>query len=209
MRPSVASIAVVLLLVCGSLQARSANAAVLDVVRARAVAAGSTVIDFAALREVPPFDPDRGDDPGDAVEALRGAIGAADAVVIAGPEYAGSLAGTVKNALDWVVGSGELYRKVVGVVSAGTTGGPHARAVLVRTLLWQGAHVVAGLGVEAPRTKSDAAGRIVDPATVGAIETLTDSVLAAPDRTPVDRIALVRAMAETAGVDPARVPDES
>ncbi len=201
--------AVVLLLVCGSLQARSANAAVLDVVRERAVAAGATVMDFAALRDVPPFDPDHGDDPGDAVVTLRAAISAADAVVVAGPEYAGSLSGVLKNALDWIVGSGELHRRVVGVVSAGTTGGAGAREVLVRTLLWQGAHVVAGLGVDAPRTKSDADGRIVDPDTVAAIGALTDAVLAAPDLPPAARTALVRVMAEAAGVDPARVPDES
>ena len=37
-------------------------------------------------------------------------IGAdADAVWIATPEYAGGMPGALKNALDWLVGSGELY----------------------------------------------------------------------------------------------------
>jgi chromate reductase, NAD(P)H dehydrogenase (quinone) len=197
--------AVVLLLLCGSLQARSANAAVLDVVRERAVAAGNTVVDFAALREVPPFDPDLGEDPGDAVVALRAAIGAADAVVIAGPEYAGSLAGTLKNALDWIVGSGELYDRIVGVASAGTTGGGYAREVLVRTLVWQGAQVVASLGLDAPRTRSDAEGRITDADTVGAVDAFTDVVVGAGRLDPADRLALRRAVAEDAGVDPARI----
>ena len=200
---------VVVLLLCGSLQERSANAAVLDVVRQRAVATGATVIDFAALREVPPFDADRVDAPGDAVDALRTAIGAADAVVIAGPEYAGSLAGALKNALDWIVGSGELYGRVVGVVSAGTTGGVHAREVLVRTLVWQGAQVVGSLGIEAPRTKSGADGRFTDAETVAAIAALTDVVLGASARSAADRLALRRTVAEVAGVDPARIPDES
>lgn len=199
----------VVLLLCGSLQARSANAAALDVVRDRAVATGATVIDFAALRGVPPFDPDHGDDPGDAVTALRAAIGAADAVVIAGPEYAGSLGGALKNALDWIVGSGELYGRIVGVVSAGTTGGVHAREVLVRTLVWQGAQVVASLGIEAPRTKSDAAGRFTDPDTVTAVAALTDSVLGASALHAADRLALRRRVADAAGVDPARIADES
>lgn len=197
--------AVVVLLLCGSLQRLSANAAVLDVVRERAVAAGTTIIDFAALRDVPPFDPDHGDDPGDAVTMLRGAVGVADAVVIAAPEYAGSLAGVLKNALDWLVGTGELYQRVVGVLSAGTTGGVYAREALVRTLVWQGAHVVASLGVEAPRTKSDADGRITDPDTMDAIGALTDVVLRAVELDPAERATLRRAVAEGAGVDPARI----
>jgi chromate reductase, NAD(P)H dehydrogenase (quinone) len=193
------------LVVCGSLQARSANRAVLDVVRGQAATVGSVVEEFTSLRDVPPFDPDHGDEPGPAVTALRAAIGAADAVVIAGPEYAGSLSGVVKNALDWIVGSGELYGRVVGVLSAGTTGGVHAREELVRTLVWQGAHVVESLGVAAPRTKSDAEGRVTDPATLDALATFTHSVLAAADAGAAERLGQVRRVAEAAGVDPARV----
>lgn len=200
---SVAGVRVLLL--CGSLQAHSANRAVLEVVRERAEAVEADVEEFAFLRDVPPFDPDRGDEPGPAVTTLRDAIAAADAVVIAGPEYAGSLSGVVKNALDWIVGSGELYGKVVGVVSAGTTGGVHAREVLVRTLVWQGAQVVASLGVEAPRTKSDAHGRITDPATLTGLATFTDAVLGASALAPADRVELRLGVAEAAGVDPARI----
>jgi chromate reductase len=59
------------------------------------------------------------DDPGPVVTAWRKRIGRSEAVLIAAPEYAGALAGTVKNALDWIVGSGELYAKPVAVMSAG------------------------------------------------------------------------------------------
>ena len=120
---------------------------------------GATVDRYDDLGELPPFNPDL-DDPGDAVRDWRARMGAADAVVIASPEYAGSVAGVVKNALDWIVGSGEFYRKPVGLISAGTSGGIHARNALVQTLTWQGAHVVASLGIGSPRTKSDAHGAI-------------------------------------------------
>ncbi len=59
-----------------------------------------------------------------------------------------------------------FYRKPIGLVSAGTSGGYHARRALVQTLTWQGAHVVASLGIDAPRTKSDAgvdSGHIAPP----------------------------------------------
>jgi chromate reductase len=39
-------------------------------------------------------------------------------VLIASPEYGHSLPGALKNGIDWVIGSGELERKVVAITSA-------------------------------------------------------------------------------------------
>jgi NAD(P)H-dependent FMN reductase len=139
-----------LLAMCGSLRARPADRALLDAVRTIAAASGAVVDDFGSLRSIPPFDADLMGGPGPEV-------------------YAGSLAGTKKHAPDRSVGSGELHRKVVGVASAGTSGGPHARQVRAQTLAWQGAFVVASLGIEAPRTKSDELGAFTDPATRASI----------------------------------------
>ena len=96
-----------ILCVCGSLQARSANRAVLDIASTAMIEAGSIVDRYGELDRVPPLNADL-DDAGEAVRNWRARIEAADAVVVASPEYAGSLAGVVKNALDWIVGSGEL-----------------------------------------------------------------------------------------------------
>ena len=115
------------------------------------------------------------------------------------------MAGVVKNALDWLVGSGELYRKPVAVISAGTSGGTHARQMLVQTLTWQGAYVMAELGIPAPRTKSDEAGRLTDRDTVAAITSLTGDVLAAPVMAPQQLFALARGLVRSMHVDVAHV----
>ena len=44
--------------------------------------------------------------------------------------------------------------------------------------------MVADLGIAAPRTKSDAEGRITDEATVAAIEALVDALLGSVPTTP-------------------------
>jgi chromate reductase, NAD(P)H dehydrogenase (quinone) len=77
------------------------------------------VILYAGLGELPHFDPDVDpDDAPPAVRALRQAIAASDAVLIAAPEYGHSLPGVLKNAIDWLIGSGELERKVVAITAA-------------------------------------------------------------------------------------------
>lgn len=73
------------------------------------------------------------------------------------------------------------------------------------TLTWQGAHVVAQLGIAAPRTKSDADGRITDAATVAEIERLTIVLVEAPTLAADARLALVRAVVDAAHVDPAHI----
>ncbi|MGH9231140.1 MAG: NADPH-dependent FMN reductase [Acidimicrobiales bacterium] len=201
------------LTVCGSIQPFSANRAAIDVAHSYMRSQRDVELDdYADLVRIPPLNSAL-DDPGPVVTAWRKRIGTSDAVLIAAPEYAGALAGAIKNALDWIVGSGELYAKPVAVMSAGTTGGPFARQMLIQTLTWQGADVVAQIGIAAPRTKSDAHGRITDDATIAEIERLTAVLVDAPTLEAAARLELVRTIVATAGVDisrlarPARVPD--
>jgi len=104
--------------IVGSLGARSSNLTLLE--RAVSVAPeGIEIVLYTGLGELPYFDPDV--DPGDApsaVQALRQAIAASDAVLIAAPEYGHSLPGVLKNAIDWLIGSGELERKVVAITAS-------------------------------------------------------------------------------------------
>ena len=106
---------------------------------------------FGELAEIPPFNPDTDPAP-TAVEAFRSSVKSADGIVFATPEYAFGLPGSLKNALDWLVGSGELYEKPVVVTSAapGASAARNARADLERTLRAQGARVLASETIAVP-----------------------------------------------------------
>lgn len=187
--------------VCGSLQARSANRAALRVVTDGLIARGAIVDEFDRLIDIPAFDADLVDTPGAAVDDWRLRVDAADVLVIAAPEYAGGVAGAVKNALDWLVGSATLYRKPVAIVSAGTSGGAHARRQLAQTLTWQGAYLIAEVGIERPRTKSDPDGRLVDPATVDALASMAAIVSSVPTMRSGDLVARATRVVDALGVD--------
>jgi NAD(P)H-dependent FMN reductase len=104
--------------VSGSLQARSGNLALLE--RARALAPGGVdIVIYDGLRDLPQFNPDLEEHaPVPLVEAWRRELDASDALLIASPEYGFSLPGALKNAIDWVIGSGELERKIVAVTAS-------------------------------------------------------------------------------------------
>ena len=104
--------------IVGSLGARSSNLTLLETA-ASVAPEGVEVVLYTGLGDLPYFDPDIDpDDAPAAVRALREAIAASDAVVIAAPEYGHSLPGVLKNAIDWLIGSGELERKVVAITAS-------------------------------------------------------------------------------------------
>jgi 2-hydroxychromene-2-carboxylate isomerase/NAD(P)H-dependent FMN reductase len=105
--------------VCGSLQAQSSNRQLLETA-VRMAPDGVQVTLFEGLRELPPFDPDAPAGSVAAVERWREALRTCDAALLACPEYGFSLPGVVKNAIDWVIGTGELERKIVGLTAAVT-----------------------------------------------------------------------------------------
>jgi NAD(P)H-dependent FMN reductase len=137
--------------VSGSLQAGSTNTALLRVAADRAAAGGVDVELFDQLAEIPPFSPDTEPAPPVIVE-WRALVSSADGVLIATPEYAHGLPGVLKNALDWLVGSGDLYHRRVAILSAEPSAqrAAHARADLERTLRAQGAEVVSSETIAVP-----------------------------------------------------------
>ena len=72
------------------------------------------MVAFEGLGQLPFFNPDKDVEPANAaVQLWRDALRTADGIVISSPEYAHGVPGVLKNALDWVVGSGELVGKLV------------------------------------------------------------------------------------------------
>ena len=129
--------------ISGSLQANSANTALLQTA-ARLAPQDVEVIIFDGVRDLPPFNPDlekNGAPP--AVVAWRTALSESDAVVIASPEYGHSLPGSLKNAIDWVIGSGELEGKLVAITAstAGPDRGRRGLKALADTLAAVSAHI--------------------------------------------------------------------
>ena len=139
-----------LLAISGSLQARSANTALLRVARL-VVSDDVEIVLFHDVAAIPAFNPDTDPAP-ESVEELRSLVKSSDGLLIATPEYAFGLPGSLKNLLDWLVGSGELYEKRVAILSAAPSRerGQNARADLDRTLRAQGAFVLQSTTIAVP-----------------------------------------------------------
>ena len=107
-----------ILAISGSLQSSSANLALL-----RAVAAWAPVgveVDLCdGLRQLPHFNPElEAHGPCPSVQQWRQALSYHDALLIASPEYGFSLPGVLKNGIDWVIGTGELERKIIAITAS-------------------------------------------------------------------------------------------
>ena len=101
-----------ILALCGSLRAVSSNRAALEA--ARLLAPPGTEITIWDIGRLPYFNPDLDQDPlPDSVAELRRLVGACDRLLISSPEYARGIAGSLKNALDWLVSSLEFPEKQV------------------------------------------------------------------------------------------------
>jgi len=138
-----------ILAISGSLRAASSNSALVQAAAATAVA-GVEVSVYEGLADLPPFNPDLDEGQGPAaVVRFRAALQACDALLISSPEYAHGVPGVLKNALDWVVGSGELIDKPVALINASPRA-THAQASLTETLTVMSARVVPEASIAVP-----------------------------------------------------------
>ena len=170
--------------ISGSLQGRSSNTALLRAA-GRAIPAGAEFATFDALGDLPHYNPDLddldgGEAPGSVLE-FRARLKESRGVLFATPEYAHGMPGALKNALDWLVGSGELAGKPVAILSAApnATGGIRAQVALIQTLVVMDAVFVDALAVPFVRKKLDDRGGIAHPPTLRRVEDIIRTLVEA------------------------------
>ena len=167
--------------IAGSLRKASLNRGLLRAA-ASMMPEGATLT-IAEYGDLPPYDADLVTDEGPpaAVQRFIDAIGRADGVLIATPEYNYSVPGVLKNAIDWA--SRPAYRSVfagkdVAVMSAapGMLGGVRAQAHLKSILLGMAARPFPHPEVCVPRAADKLAGdRITDEVTAKFVQQLLDA----------------------------------
>lgn len=136
------------LAVSGSLRAASINTALLRAA-AQLAPPGIEINLLRGLDELPLFNPDLETRVPSAVATMRSAVAAADALLIASPEYAHGVTGTIKNMLDWLVSYEPFVCKPVAVLNASPRA-HHADAALRETLRTMSAVVIEEASVSIP-----------------------------------------------------------
>ncbi len=179
-----------LVAISGSLRAASFNR---QLVRAAAgLAPPGTVVEvWEGLAHLTPYseDADAGAAPPQVAE-LRGVLAAADAILIATPEYNGSLPGQLKNALDWAsrpFPDNALRGKPVAVIGASAS--PHgarwAQAELRKVLGVIGADVLERtVALGSAWAAFDPEGRLTDPTAQQELRQLLSELQARAQRLP-------------------------
>jgi chromate reductase len=176
-----------ILLISGGTHEGSLHTAALRTA-ARLAPAGITTDPYDGLRGLPAFVPGEHWPPA-AVLDLRRRVGEADALLISTPEFAGSLPGSLKNLLDWLVDGGELHGKPVAWLSVVPPGQDESAIAGLQSALSHGsARVLRSACVRVPLDpgSADAQGIVHDPqldvAVVDILRSLARSPAAARPR---------------------------
>jgi chromate reductase, NAD(P)H dehydrogenase (quinone) len=157
------------LAIAGSLRKGSVNKAL---VRAAIQVAppGVIVEDFGDLGDIPLFNEDIEKEVPEKVKTLKAKIAAADAILMATPEYNNSVPGVLKNAIDWAsrpMGDNSFDDKPVAIMSGGGhTGGVRAQLHLRHIFVYLNMHPInkPQVAITNAKTKLDASGEFTDPA---------------------------------------------
>jgi NAD(P)H-dependent FMN reductase len=158
------------LTLCGSLRAKSSNAALLEAV-ARLAPPDMEIVHYLGLAGLPQFNPDLDvEPPPPAVSTLRQALAAADALLVSTPEYAHGVPGAIKNAFDWLVSGVEIYRKPVALLN------PSPVSLFAQPQLTETLRVMSGAVVDEACLTLPIAGRGLDAEGIAADPELADAL---------------------------------
>lgn len=162
--------AIKVLTISGSLRKASFNSMALRT--AEALAPEGMSFTHADLHSLPHYDQDlRDTEIPAAVQTLDAQVRAADAVLIATPEYNYSIPGVLKDAIDWLsrMPDQPLNGKPVAIMSAsmGVMGGVRAQYHLRQSLIFINAHVLnrPEIMIGSAHERFDADGKLTDTMT--------------------------------------------
>ena len=162
-----------ILVVPGSLRQGSSNHKIINQL-ASVIPANIEFNIYNDLGKLPHFD---GEEGYEAVDQWKRKIGEVDGVFICTPEYAFGIPGTLKNALDWTVSSGDLYEKPVALITA-SSAGDKGHAALLNVLNALGAKMNNDTKLLVPliRSKFNEKGEL-DPEILSAVENLLKNLV--------------------------------
>jgi len=167
----------------GSLRKNSFNKALLRA--ALELAPPDVKLELFDLEGIPPFNQDLEGQPPERVKEFKAKIRAADAILIATPEYNYSIPGVLKNAIDWAsrpYGDNAFDGKPVALMGAsiGVLGTARAQYHLRQCFVFLNMYPLTRPEVMVPfaHDKIDQAGRVTDSKTREAIKELLESLVA-------------------------------
>ena len=166
----------------GSLRKASYNRALLQ--SALNLMPESARLDVFDLASIPLFNQDFEHSPPDIVKEFKNRIKAADAILIASPEYNYSIPGVLKNAIDWAsrpYGDNAFDGKAVAMMSAsiGMLGGARAQYHLRQSFVFLNMHTLnkPEVFVTFAQKKFDDQGKLIDEQTKKLIRDLLDNLI--------------------------------
>ena len=167
----------------GSLRRQSYNKALLAA--AFEMVPDDVSLEIFDLEGIPPFNQDLESQPPEKVREFKARIRAADAILIATPEYNYSIPGVLKNAIDWAsrpYGDNAFNGKPVGLMGAsvGMLGTARAQYDLRRCFVFLNMFPLNQPEVMVPfaQDKVDGNGRLTDEKTRKKIRELLESLVA-------------------------------
>lgn len=165
----------------GSLRKGSYNKSILRT--AKELSPTNVSIEIFDLEGIPPYNQDMDDRMPERVKEFKSRIQAADAILIATPEYNYSIPGVLKNAIDWASrppGHNSFAGKPVAIMSASPAmlGGSRAQYHLRQTFIYLDMYPVNKPEVMVPSAneKIDENGNVKDEKTRRKIKELVESL---------------------------------
>jgi chromate reductase len=159
-----------ILAISGSTRKNSTNhhliKAITEITRGRLV-----ILPYEQISVLPHFNPDLSEEAGTEVNNFRDLIRQSDAILICTPEYAHGVPGSLKNAIDWTVGTSDFSGKIVMLMTA-SSAGKFGHLSLLETLRVIEAIVPPDLQLLIPfaKTKIHENGSITDSQTMAEVK---------------------------------------